>query len=139
MYHKILIASDGSEHSRKAAERAVFIASSSIGAELEIVYVVDEDEVRAEVLNNWSAADVKNIRENQLMDIESLVKKANIDYQVKILHGDPGPVIVKYANENQFDLVVIGSSGLNKFQEFVLGSVSQKVAKRSNSSVLIAK
>jgi hypothetical protein len=51
------------------------------------------------------------------------------------LSGDPGPKIVDYANENQFDPVVIGSRGLNPLQEFVLGSVSHKVAKRADCSV----
>jgi nucleotide-binding universal stress UspA family protein len=35
--------------------------------------------------------------------------------------------------------VVIGSRGLNSFQEMVLGSVSQKVAKRVNAPVMIVK
>jgi SulP family sulfate permease len=58
----------------------------------------------------------------------------------KIIRGEePGPTIVKYVNENNFDVVVMGSRGLNAIQEFVLGSVSHKVAKRANCPVLIVK
>lgn len=56
-----------------------------------------------------------------------------------ILHGTPGPEIIKYANEQQVDLVVIGSRGLNSLQEMVLGSVSHKVMKRVNCPALIVK
>ena len=56
-----------------------------------------------------------------------------------MLHGEPGPTIVEYANKQSCDMVVIGSRGLNKLQEMVLGSVSHKVAKRVNCPVLISK
>ena len=49
------------------------------------------------------------------------------------------PAIVEYTNKNQFDVVVIGSRGLNALQEMVLGSVSHKIAKRANCPVLIVK
>lgn len=64
---------------------------------------------------------------------------ANIPYEVKILHGDPGPTLVKFANQNHFDVFVIGSRGHNALQEIVLGSVSHKVEKRVSCPVLIVK
>ena len=57
--------------------------------------------------------------------------------EVKVLRGEPGPAIVDYANEEEFDLAILGSRGLNRLQEMVLGSVSQKVVKRVNCPVLI--
>lgn len=53
-----------------------------------------------------------------------------------MLYGEPGPSIVYYANKEQFDLVIIGSRGLNSLQEMVLGSVSHKVVKRVKCPVL---
>lgn len=47
--------------------------------------------------------------------------------------------IVSFANRGNFDIVIIGSRGLNSFQEMVIGSVSHKVAKRANAPVLIVK
>ncbi|MGB8270820.1 MAG: universal stress protein, partial [Priestia megaterium] len=41
--------------------------------------------------------------------------------------------------KNNFNLVVIGSRGLNSLQEMVLGSVSHKVAKRVHCPVMIIK
>lgn len=43
------------------------------------------------------------------------------------------------ANDQQFDLLVIGSRGLNTLQEMVLGSVSHKVVKRADCPVLVVK
>ncbi|MGN7308692.1 universal stress protein, partial [Bacillus subtilis] len=49
------------------------------------------------------------------------------------------PEIVKYANENKVDLIVLVSRCLNALQELVLGSVSHKVAKRAHCPVMIVK
>jgi nucleotide-binding universal stress UspA family protein len=68
-----------------------------------------------------------------------MAKESGVNYELKVLHGLPGPTIVDYANKNQIDIVIIGSRGLNTLQEFVLGSVSHKVAKRANCPVLIVK
>ncbi|WP_121609106.1 universal stress protein [Mesobacillus foraminis] len=139
MYKKILLAADGSEHSQRAADNAINLASCNPNSKLEIVYVVDHDKVKSEVLSNWNSAEYKDKRKDRMKYVEKMAQKAGISYEIKMLQGDPGPVIVDYVNKNRFDLVVIGSRGLNGLQEFVLGSVSHKVAKRANCPVLIVK
>jgi nucleotide-binding universal stress UspA family protein len=139
MYKKILLASDGSEHSKRAAENAVHIAQCSEGSTIEVAYVVDVDRAKSDVLANWNSAEVNDSRKERMKEVENQAKKAGVNYVIKILHGEPGPAIVDYVNKNQFDIVVIGSRGLNGLQEFVLGSVSHKVAKRANCPVLIVK
>ncbi|WP_163539107.1 universal stress protein [Gracilibacillus sp. YIM 98692] len=139
MYKKILLATDGSEHSKRAAENAFHIAQCSSGSQLEVVYVVNVDKAKSDVINNWNSIDVNDSRKKQFDEAERLAKETGINYKVKILHGEPGPSIVNYANKNNVDIVIIGSRGLNGLQEFVLGSVSHKVAKRANCPVLIVK
>jgi len=46
---------------------------------------------------------------------------------------------VEYANKEQFEILILGSRGLNSLQEMVLGSVSHKVVKRAECPVLIVK
>ena len=140
MYKKILLASDGSEHSKRAAENAINIAKSSPSSKVEIVFVVDPDKVKSDVLQHWNSADLGDSRRKErINDVEKMALDSGITYEIKVLHGEPGPVIVDYANKNNFEIVIIGSRGLNALQEFVLGSVSHKVAKRANCPVLIVK
>ncbi|ENH96783.1 UspA family protein [Gracilibacillus halophilus YIM-C55.5] len=139
MYQKILLATDGSEHSQRAAENAVHITKTNEDAELEIVYVIDAKKAKTDVLNHWNSSDVNDIRKQQMKIARKLAEEANVTYHVNILHGEPGPTIVDYANQHDFDMVIIGSRGLNSLQEFVLGSVSHKVAKRVDCPVLIVK
>ncbi|MHC0551186.1 universal stress protein [Salinicoccus sp. CNSTN-B1] len=51
----------------------------------------------------------------------------------------PAKEIIKEAELENYELVVIGSRGLSRFQEMVLGSVSHKVAKRAEIPVMIVK
>ncbi|EDL64284.1 universal stress protein [Bacillus sp. SG-1] len=139
MYKKILLATDGSEHSKRAAENAIHIAQCSDGSAIEVVYVVDADRAKSDVLANWNSAEMNDFRKERMKEVERQAKLAGVSYEIKILHGEPGPAIVEYVNKNQVDIVVIGSRGLNGLQEFVLGSVSHKVAKRANCPVLIVK
>lgn len=139
MYNKILLASDGSEHSKRAAENAIHIATCSPGSVLEVVFVVDGDKAKSDVLSNWNTADPDDARKEKMKDVEEKAKEAGVNYTLKILHGEPGPTIVEHAKKSDVDVVVIGSRGLNGLQEMVLGSVSHKVAKRAHCPVLIVK
>lgn len=139
MFKKILVASDGSEHAIRAAEKAATLAKLEKDAIIEIVYVVDDATSKSDVLRNWEAVDIESKRKALLNTTEEICRKAGVSFETKIIHGEPGPAIVKHANENHVDLVVIGSRGLNSLQEMVLGSVSHKVAKRANCPVMIIK
>ncbi len=139
MYKNILLAADGSAHSLRAAEQAILISKSNPGSKVTVLYVVDSKTSKADVLRNLDAEGVAHIRQQKMKSIENKAIEAGIDYEMKIVRGEPGPTIVSYANENSFDLLLIGSRGLNALQEFVLGSVSHKVAKRVKCPVMIIK
>ena len=139
MYKHILLAADGSEHSMRATEEAIKLASLAKDCKLEIVFVVDYEQSRKDVIHSQGLEGLEMSRRKKLLPIVEKLKDNHISYQVSLLHGEPGPMIVEYANQANADLVVIGSRGLNTLQEMVLGSVSHKVAKRVNCPVLIVK
>ncbi|MFB1051205.1 universal stress protein [Paraliobacillus sp. JSM ZJ581] len=139
MYNHILLASDGSEHAIRACQNAIVLAEKNPNAVITIVFVVDGNASKTDVLHHWNAMDLDRSRKEKLTITERKLKQKNISYEIKILHGEPGPAIVKFANENKVDVCVIGSRGLNSLQEMVLGSVSHKVAKRVECPVLIVK
>ncbi|MFD1849842.1 universal stress protein [Oceanobacillus bengalensis] len=138
MFKKILLATDGSEHSLRAAKYAVEIGEKFNSA-IEVVYVVSIETSKSDVLGAASDFEIEKKRRDKLKSVKELIKESGLDYKTHILHGEPGPVIVDYANKNKFDCVVLGSRGLNKLQTFILGSVSHKIAKRAECPVLIVK
>ncbi|MFC0273478.1 universal stress protein [Metabacillus herbersteinensis] len=139
MFKKILLAADGSSHSLRAAEKAIELAKCNPDTSIEVIYIVDGKTSKEDVLYNWNTLETESKRKEKMAFIEKRAQKDKVKYEIKIIRGEPGPSIVKYANENMFDLVVIGSRGLNTMQEMVLGSVSHKVTKRAKCPVLIVK
>lgn len=139
MYKKILLAVDGSEHSIRASKEAVKIAEASADSQITIVFVADHENAKNDVLHSGSPLELDLQRRKKIQPVEESIAAGNIDYSVKILHGTPGPAIVEYANKEQFEILIIGSRGLNSLQEMVLGSVSHKVVKRAECPVLIVK
>lgn len=139
MYKRILLAVDGSDHSIRAAQEAVKIANLGNKSHIDVVYVADFESIKRDVLYAQGEPNLDYTTKQRIQPVEDLLKLNGIPYSVQLLHGEPGPAIVEYANKEQFDLVILGSRGLNKLQEMVLGSVSHKVVKRVNGPVLIVK
>lgn len=139
MYTKILLAADGSVNSLRATENAIGLMQNNPEATIEIVYVVNSESSKSDVLRELDTDAITLKRNQKLVPIQEKLRQAKVDFKVKFIRGEPGPSIVKHANDGKFDVVVIGSRGLNGLQEFVLGSVSHKVAKRANCPVLIVK
>lgn len=141
MFKNILLAADGSKHSKRASEKAVFLAKQIRNAEITLVHVVDDLPSTIDLLGETMEARQpmpKYVKE-RTAEIEQSILAEGIPLHVKRIYGEPGPAIVREANEENYDIVVIGSRGLNPFQQFVLGSVSHKVAKRVKCPVLLVK
>ncbi|GLB60973.1 universal stress protein [Cytobacillus sp. NCCP-133] len=139
MFKKILLAADGSDHSVRSAKKAIYLAEQSPETEITVVYAVDGQTSKVDILHHYDKKVVDELRKRRLEPIENLLIEKNLKYKMVILHGEPGPAIVDYANKRDFDIVVVGSRGLNALQEMVLGSVSHKIAKMAKAPVMIIK
>lgn len=139
MYQHVLVAMDGSEHSKRAAQHAIQLVKGTPEGEVTIVCAVDYG--KSEKESNWglTSEQIAKAALEYLAQFETIFHNAGVRVKSVIVHGAPGPAIVAHANEHPYDLVVIGSRGLNPVQEFVLGSVSHKLAKRVQAPVLIVK
>lgn len=139
MFQKILLAADGSDHSVRAAKKAAELAKLSGDSVITVVYVIDGQTSKEDILHNPDRSVVEEKRRLRLQPVTSLFNSEDLNFKLEKLLGEPGPAIVEYANKNEFDVVVVGSRGLNGLQEMVLGSVSHKVAKRVKAPVMIVK
>lgn len=135
MYKSILLAADGSENSFRAAEESLnFIDDTS---RVTILNVLDAGAAKNDVLHSTSG--MLSRKKEKLSKITSLYEEKGIDYTLRLERGVPKETVVKIANSGEYQAVVLGTRGLNSLQEMVLGSVSHKVAKRSDIPVIIVK
>lgn len=139
MYSKILLASDGSNHAVRAAESALKLVTENF-TKITMLYIIDPNKFKKVAGNSkFEESFLLQKREEKLQETEQLFIRKGVEYEVKILEGDPETEIIKYSNHNPHDMLIMGSRGLSGLQEMVLGSVSHKVMKCAKCPVLVVK
>lgn len=137
----IIIATDGSKNSQKAISHGIEIAKLS-GAIVHALYVVNTSSTISE---NWTAGKetIYNIMKDDGQKAVSKVKKIGIDSGVEvrevILEGYPSSEIIYFAENNNIDLIVMGTLGATGLERFLMGSVAEKVVRSSRVPVLVVK
>ncbi|QDX40435.1 universal stress protein [Salarchaeum sp. JOR-1] len=146
MYDRILVPTDGSDVSEVAIEHAVDLAEK-YDAEVHALYVVDVDAVSF----GLGAEQVDRIRQGHLGEMEEVEQKANdatgavadaaaergIDVAEAVRVGQPHAVVADYAEDEDIDLVVIGSHGRSGVRRALLGSVTERVLRSTRKPVLV--
>jgi nucleotide-binding universal stress UspA family protein len=66
-------------------------------------------------------------------------KQREVDTNTFLVHGLPADEIVKKAETERYDMIVIGSRGRTAAKSFLLGSVSNRVSHQAKCPVLIVK
>lgn len=136
---KLAVAVDGSDNALRAAKHAVMLAKHLPEVHLEVIYVVDYNKAKDDRLLTQSPESLVLKREQVVHSVLELAKSVNVEVQFTKLRGNPSHEIVKYVNGKSVDQLIIGSRGLNTFQEMILGSVSHKVMKLVKCPVTIVK
>lgn len=67
------------------------------------------------------------------------LKDANMKIRHELVRGDPATEIVRLANDNKADLIVMGSHGRSGLSRLLLGSVAEKVLRTAPCPVLTVK
>lgn len=136
---KIAVAIDGSENALRAAKHAITLVRYLPDAQLEVIYVSDYNKAKDERLLSQSPESLTLKREQKVHPILELAKDVGVKTKTIMLKGNPSQEIIKYVNSEGIDHLVIGSRGLNTFQEMIIGSVSHKVMKHVNCPITIVK
>ncbi len=151
---KILVCTDGSEHSQKALEKAAVIAEGCNVEEVGIIHVYDEKvNLSALAWGEGGAPTQKDmgrfrevLEENKneakkiLQEAKKFFDEKSIKARTILKEGHPADTIVKTGCDEGFDIIVIGSRGQSGLQKVFLGSVSSAVVQESkNCSVLTVK
>ncbi|TVP88833.1 MAG: universal stress protein [Alkalicoccus sp.] len=141
MFKNLLLAVDGSEHSRRATEKALELAGLSEGSSIEILYVVPGSKSKSDVLHYGDSDSASMKRKRMLKEFEEMIQSKNISVETTVLHGKDGSAeaIIEHANNGSYDALILGSRGLSTVQTMVLGSVSHKVIKYVKAPVLMVK
>lgn len=141
MLSRILVPVDGSDNSLRALDHAIFLAKST-GAGVTAMNVIESPPtvyIESQKLIDDIMVKYRTESAKILDRCKQIAEKAGVKIETVIAEGDTASNITGYAQKEGFDLIIIGSRGLGKFKEMVLGSVSNKVLHHSKASVLIVR
>lgn len=136
---RIVLATDGSKDSRAAAAylkdlplppsttvRIIAVVSLPVFA-LDVARL---PELKSSVLDRAQGV---------VEDARTALAPRGFAIETNVAMGDPRAEIVRQAEEWRADLVVLGARGLGRVKRFLLGSVSDAVARQARCPVLVVK
>jgi len=131
MYYDILVPTDGSQGAKAALEHGIEIASQW-DATLHTLYVADSRLARSgPLLETLRKEGRKAVR-----DVEVTGTQAGLTVVTEIVEGNPHKEILDYVIEHGIDMVIIGTHGRTGLDRVVMGSVAERVVRRSPVPVL---
>ena len=136
MYDELLIPTDGSEVAIDAAKHA-YSLGERYGATVHVLSVIEERE-NASIVGQGGEK-MKTLRKHGTEATQRIVDAAlsrNIEAVGAVEIGDPDRMILKYASDNDIDMIVMSTHGRSGVRRFLVGSVTERVIRGGDTPVL---
>ncbi|MCI1903506.1 universal stress protein [Enterococcus hirae] len=140
-YAKILVGIDGSEQANDAFKKAIEVARRN-NARVIVAHVIEN-----QVYGLWGYSPVNdNLLENESDNGKSLLKQCkeyaeSVNYdniEAVLTYGSAKEVMCHELPEKyRIDLIMVGQSGLNAVERFMMGSVASYIIRNAPCDVLI--
>lgn len=140
MFELILLAVDGSEHGRRAAQVAADLARAVKAREIRMVVAYEPipGDLGEPNLSDAIAAHTEEAQE--ILDKAMVViGETPAQLHTEILEGPAAAAILEVARTRKSDIIVMGSRGRGRLEGALLGSNSQKVVSHAPCPVLIVR
>ncbi len=138
---KILLATDGSKHSTKTIEQSIKLAKK-FDAEVTILYVIEVNPQQGyDFFASYKTkeAEMESTAEKILENTANSLREEGIKVNTRLEKGHPADIICEIAENENFELVILGGRGLGKISGMILGSVSNAVANCITKNIMIVK
>ena len=150
---RALAAVDGSSASRHAIEAFTSLFDLT-GAEVCLMHVAETPWIHLGLEADWESYDEEDKERSDAGELEKellregdaiieiareLLRPHRVSVSLRTEEGNPAEEILTEADRGQYDLIVMGATGVRDFKHSMLGSVSAKIAWNTSASVLIAR
>ena len=141
-FTRILAPTDFSEHSELALETAMELAPA--GGTVVLCHVVDDAPltygyIGVAVPTQDMLARLAQGAEKDLREFKPKTSKPDVLLERRVVHGNPYLEIVRLAEEESVDLIVLGTHGRSGLKHFLIGSVAEKVLRKAPCPVLVVR
>jgi nucleotide-binding universal stress UspA family protein len=138
---KILVPTDGSVEAQEAGRYAAELAQA-LGAKVTLLNVVQLPRLPARFLEMADEALKRELFDTGKGILESARQSfadVGVPVTIELREGRPADVIMLTAVQGKFDLIVMGSRGLDPSESILLGGVSDQVIRHARCPVLIVR
>ncbi|KYH24148.1 universal stress protein [Halalkalicoccus paucihalophilus] len=136
-FENILIPTDGSKPAREAVTHALDLART-YDATLHALYVVDRGAYASRP--GWTWDELQQVLEQNgetiVEDVQSRAAADGVSVAAEITYGVPHQAIGEYCDQHGIDLVVMGTHGRSGLSRRLIGSVTERVLRKSAEPVL---
>ncbi len=140
-FQKILFCTDFSENADFAFSFAVDAAARFPESELFLIHVIPETESQFWKTYIYEVEDVdskaKHDIDKKVDDIYRSRLPEDQDMQVEFRVGKDWQEILKFAHEQDVDLIVIGRHGHSSLEKALFGNVAEKIVRKAECAVLV--
>jgi universal stress protein A len=136
---KIILATDFSDLSKDASYHALLLAKN-YKAELKALHVFDPSGWNLPshdyLVSDAVVEGLEEAKERGKNALKELAKSFDLEVETIFTEGDPGHEIVRVAEEQKADLIVVGTHGYTGWKRFTLGNVAELVVRHAPCAVL---
>ncbi|HVQ86285.1 MAG TPA: universal stress protein [Mycobacterium sp.] len=139
-YRTVVVGTDGSDSSMRAVDRAAQIAGADSRLIVASAYLPHHDDTRAADALRQESYKVSGMAPIYaiLQDAKERAHAAGAkNVEERPIEGAPVDALVKLAEDEKADLLVVGNVGLSTIAGRLLGSVPANVSRRATIDVLI--
>jgi len=136
---KILIPTDGSDSSMRAADFALKLGKH-FESEIIAIYVIDRvilEEISKIHERHQLEEEIKRKAERCLRYIIKLAEREGLKASSILVEGQPHDQIVRHAESLGADIIVMGSKGRRGMNRILIGSVAERVIEYAPCPVLV--
>jgi nucleotide-binding universal stress UspA family protein len=141
-YKRILVGYDGSENAKRALARAMALSTEQDSAIRIVVVVTTALTIygpSAPYLLPGFPEQIIKEGKRSLEEALNTAKDAGRKVSGSVEEGHPSEIILRLAESEGIDLIVLGRRGISGIERFLMGGISSSVVDHSKCDVLIAK
>ena len=127
---RMLVCVDGSQQSKRALDYALKF-SEKMGSEITLINVQEH------ALHRASPKIAEEVGARIFESALANAGKAGLNVERRLEIGVPSKTILETSKKGKYDLIVLGRRGMGTVRRFLLGSVSDNVSQKAETSVLI--
>lgn len=140
LFHRALVPINDSDLSERVISQVARCVNSGMVGEIVLLCVWEADEVDYTKLHAAEKAEILKTQARQVLARYSArLNEQGIEAKTILGAGDPSHIILEEIKKEHYDLIIMGSRKINKIQELIFGSVSDRVTRLSSLPILVVK